>query len=333
MKRLMFLGILVILFSLGAYALNLNVPGGVPAGSSFSIIVGINESNFDEIKVFLNDTQIFSQSMAGTSVDSAYVSFETTQGNKRILLINPLSAGTYTVKAQLLDAGSIVSEEEASVEVFTPMQSSAGESLKHDVEVLNEELANIKNSNSELSTKIQELQNKLSDFEDKMSSFESEFADIKNSLAESNSNYKSLSALLNKLKQSINATNATLTELRSKNADLNSSLFALSSKVKSLEEQQARVATGFVTFGQGITAFSVLLVVVLIIAFYLRKRKETQAPLFEEPGVEADKDEEIASALVGEEPKPKGRWAYRGKEAQEEKEERRFNLGDLIKRD
>lgn len=332
MKRAVFLGILMALFSLSAYALNLSVPEAVPAGSSFSIIVGINESNFDEIKVFLNDVQIFSQSMAGTSVDSAYVSLEATQGNKRILLINPLSAGTYTAKAQILDAGSVVSEEEASIEIFTPMQSSDGESLKHDIEILKEELGNVKASNDELSTKIQELQNKLSDFEDKIGSFESEFSNIKNSLAESNNNYESLSASLNELKQSISAANVALTELRSKNADLNSSLSALSGKVNSIEEQQARVTTGFVTFGQGVTAISVLLVVILIVAFYLRKRKETQAPLFEEPGTEADKDEEIASALVGEEPKPRGRWAYTDEETKEN-EERRFSLGDLIKRD
>ncbi len=331
MKKLMLLTILF--FSLSAYALNLSVPESVPAGSSFAVLVGIEESNFDEIKVFLGDKQIFIQNMGGPSKDSVYVAFVDVQSDRRVLLLNPLEAGSYTIKAQVLDAGSVVSEKEASLTVFEPMQSSAGESLKHDIELVREELSNVKAANSELSSKIQELQNKLSDFENKISSFESQFANINSSLAENSSAYKSLSASLNELKQSINAANAALAEISSKNSDFNASLSALSTKVNSLEEQQARVATGFVTFGQGMAVASALIIAVLAIAFYLRKKEETQESLFEEPSLGEDKSEEIASALVAEEEsRPKGRWAYRGEGAQVEKEERRFSLGDLIKR-
>jgi len=336
MKKLMLLTILF--FSLSAYALTLNAPESVPTGSSFAVLVGIEESNFDEIKVFLGDKQIFEQTIVGMSisydVDSSYVAsyFVDVQSNRLVLLLNPLTAGNYTIKAQMLNTGSVVSEEDASVEVFNPMQSSVGESLKHDIEVVKEELNDVKGTNSELSAKMQELQNKLSDFENKISSFESQFASINSSLAENSSAYEPLSSSLNELKQSINAVNATLAEISNKNSDFNASLSALSTKVNSLEEQQTKVTAGFVTFGQGMAVASAVIIVILAIAFYLRKKEETQESLFEEPSLGEDKTEEMASELVAEETRPKGRWAYKGEGAQDQKEEKRFSLGDLIKR-
>ncbi|MCD6247034.1 MAG: hypothetical protein J7J87_01185, partial [Candidatus Diapherotrites archaeon] len=161
MKKLMLLTILF--FSLSAYALTLNAPESVPTGSSFAVLVGIEESNFDEIKVFLGDKQIFEQTIGETSLNRNYVAgyFLDPQNNTHILLFNPLETGNYVVKAQVLDNGSVISEEEANVGIFEPMQSSVGESLKHDIEVVKEELNDVKGTNSELSAKMQELQSKL----------------------------------------------------------------------------------------------------------------------------------------------------------------------------
>ncbi len=328
-------------FFLNVYSLKLNVPEKVLEGSSFTAIVKIEESNFDEIRVSLNNSDVFTGSVSGISLsydlDASVIAsyFADTQKNELILFFNPLEEGSYTIEVTILQDGSVLSQAEKPLVVFSPLERSEGRQLEQSIENLQKELESVKGSTSGISEKITNLEESINSLRDTLSSLSSSVEEMQNMMSQTTSGYESLQKSFNELNNQVSASEVSLKKLSLTLQDLNSSLQSIFARVDNLEERQTKVTTGFVTLGQGLAVASTIIIATFAILLFFRSRKAVRESLFEEQGDEkgeTDESEQIVSALLEEEkPVHRGRWAYKG-ETKEEKEERRFSLGDLIRR-
>jgi uncharacterized protein YukE len=344
MKKVLLLCLLF--FGLHAYALELVAPENVPEGSSFAVLAEISETNFGEIKVFIDNTVVFTQSLSASpnfKYIASYIPYDPSSHKTLVLVFHPLGAGEYTIKVKLLRDSETVNEEEVSISVFTPVQSSSIESLSHDVEIVREELKIVKGKNNTLSEELNSLKKTLSELKSKVSSFEASFEEVKSGLSENSSAYEALQASLNKLKESLNTTSATLSEINKETntryEDMNAALSSLFSRLAQVEEHQSKVTTGFITLGQSVAVASIAIIIIIVVALVLKKKRSMHESLFESGSEESTTYSDDSSAIIDDilasqsEESHRGRWAYKGEAAEAKpKEERRFSLGDLIKR-
>ena len=343
MKKMFFLCLLF--FALPVHALELSAPEKVPSGSSFAMLAEISETNFDEINVYFDDTLVFSQSLSANpnlQYIASYIPYDPSSHKKLVLVFRPLSEGTYSIKVQLLKASNTVAEKQLSLSVFTPVESTSIQSLSHSVDIANENVRILKEKNNELSKDIGSLKKILSELKSELSSVRAGFEGVKGNINKNSEAYATLQGSLNRFQGLLSTASIRISTLsrdaNRKYHDLNAALSLLSARVNHLEKQQSRVTTGFVTLGQSVAVASVAILVILSLALVLRKRRSMQESLFES-GEEKNatyKDERsvmvddiLASQSEG---SSRGKWAYKGAAEGRPKEEKRFSLGDLIKR-
>jgi|GEM_PF-3236189 len=334
---------LALLFStflaLSAYSLDIVAPSELPEGSSFAVVTSIQESNFDEIRVFLNNTTVFSQGLgeqANLQYIAAYTRYNPNADKKLVVVFNPLSSGEYTIKVQLLKNSSVESEKNISVTVFKSLKSTALEPMRQEINSIKEEMKGLRESIESLSEKLESVSEQISSIERNVSSLSTAIEDQNKGIEESKAQYGAVLASVSEIKNGLRTYVTALSEIKAKQRDVNAALSAISDRLSNLEQDQAKSNVSFITVGQSalIASGSILLIIVIIIIAIAIMRKRSKAPLFEFGEIEKRKEEpsEILDNVMESAEIKGGRWAYKGESEKEPKEEKRFSLGDLIKR-
>ncbi|MFA5763862.1 MAG: hypothetical protein WC915_03535 [archaeon] len=336
-----FLIVFLILISTFAGAISISASDSVAQGQQWSMDVDlIGLSNGDEARVLIDDSQVF---VVGKISDSLFVIDSKTSskvisnnlnGNNLTIVYSGLNAGTYTLKVETNSES-----DQTSLSVFEVVTRAEQDILENKVSAFGDEITvlrgTINNLETELSTKDTQIAN----------------------LTTENSNLKNSMQYLE--------SNITLLEQEGKSKDeiLSSVKDDLNLLLTEREESLNSPIAGMFAFGSENSGFLIgilALIALVVVGVFIKSRTTSiyDSPLLrrdEEPVVYETKED---SLLVPEEKKPilsgffskfkkaetiespvlnKKRWATESYSPAEtvkpKKEEKRFDLGDLIRKD
>ncbi|MHA1168639.1 MAG: hypothetical protein ACTSRU_12500, partial [Candidatus Hodarchaeales archaeon] len=285
-------------------------------------------TNFDKIQVLLDGDKIAEKGMGDPWINEEKANLSWFVNETLFVSVKGLFPGDTTITAKVLDNGTVAEEETVDVEIYTPLDSS----YKREIESLSSRVDTLSSIKDDLYTKISDIEGKVSSLKSEVDS--RDYDGLESGLEEVLSGLSSLAA-----------------DLSSTEQEFSEKTGLIEAKVYDLEEEITQLtSTGFFSFG-AISGMNPLLSVIGVLTFVaivwfglfmynnggvssiygkdsfpfaFGKKEETEEK--PEAGIyESDEDDEDF----------KGKWAFLAEsekqEQTEEKESKRFNLGDLIK--
>jgi len=342
MRRAFFV-LMVLLLAINASALEWDVPESIPESVNWSIYADLGGVDYDRLQVFLEGDRVYETSWGGTDIDySKIVSVEYDASGKDLAVsLRGLREGNYDIELKLLKEGNEQDSRNETVEVFVPGSitlinetESEMNSIRQSMNALEGRISNY----DELNNSIISLQSNLSELEGELE-------------REGNEN-DSLSGAIETLKNELEGYSDRLSRYSSKmqSTDENqqAAIVQLEAEVDShqttltkLTAESETPLAGFASFISGNPMISVALLVVVIIAilvFIVRKRGITTETLFETDTTYATGTSPDAEDIdLGHSDSDSsgtannGKWAFGEEDQSEEaKESKGFSFRDLL---
>ncbi len=321
MRKFIFAFILLLLAG-GCFAASVEVEQAVPAGTVWSFSVSLpNGQDFDGARVLLDGSTLVSFTSPSDKIvsydedSSRLFSITDPENGKVYFLVLPLEKGDHVISLEV--DGSQEAEEE--VDFFGIFDAESSTSLK-------EQIDGVKNSVAGLIEQYNKLEDKL-----KAALTEEDKQQLQSSISSVESSVSQLEAAVEEQGE---GTNTKIQGL------VNDML----SMRQETAEQPVGMFAGFASLGEvpPETASGVLAIIIVIGAAILLVKFRDWLPfkkgLYGKAGGKemsfSKRDEDIAGQVMSEshEEASKGKWAF-GKEKPVKQEKKRFNIGDLIRKD
>ena len=355
-KSLLVLVVLALLCSIVS-AISINVEDPLTQGSQWSTSVDFGPlDSVEEGKVFVDGDLALVVFEHWGKIFSADVSSKVLNyninANTVVIAYVGLSEGVHTIEAKTYSLGNVVDEQSASVTFIKPLSQSEKQSLENKISSLESTTINLENTTNTLRSEVNALETTIADKD-------SEISNLKQKNSELLSDIAKLELSINEL-ESDGATNEEI--LMTVKDDLNILL------TERDEARKSPLAGLFAASASNSTLLLALvaLIAVIVIGVFLKKNsssiysssifskndelsipeEEAETKIIEKEEVtEIPANEDIPKSKgffsrfkkekVVEQEAPKKKWAvesYHPAE-KESKEDKRFELGDLIKKE
>lgn len=325
MKKLVF-AFLVLAIASSCNAASIEVQDSVPAKTVWSFSVTLpNGEDFDDARVLLDGSRLISfytdpsdEIVAYDEDSSRLFSSTEPEGRKVYFLVSPLAKGTHDIELKVDDE----TEDEREVSFFEIFDAD---------------------EQGDLQSKLNSLRGTVNSVVEQVNGFEGRLSE-----ALTEEDRQALQSSINSTKDSITALES---RLKQQETESDAKIDVL---LQDLEVQRARIndlnkpvlfGVGFASLGgvsQELVGLGILFVVVIaaaVLVVKFRDRISLRKGLYGKPKKEeatfSKRDKDIAEQAMTEaheEEGQKGKWAF-GSEERPKGGSKRFNIGDLIRKD
>ena len=197
-KNLLVLVVLALLLT-AVSAISINVEDPQTQGSQWSFTVDFGSlSSVDEGKIYVDGESaitVFEHSgeIFSASVSSKVLSYNVT-GNSVVVAYNGMSAGDHTIKAETYNGGSVAEEQSVTINFLKPLSQAEKQTLVDQINSLEGTISGLNSTTSTMKAEINALEDTLADKDSEINSLKQKNTELVNDLSQLEVEINSLEA-------------------------------------------------------------------------------------------------------------------------------------------